>query len=101
MKIGTSNIHNAIKFKVSIAYDAYVDIFYGRLLFHQGRFVFVSKNILLVYFFSSKFCIKLSLQVMLAVHVLSEHKMLNLHVKVEVTDSQVNRQMNIKNQLSQ
>ena len=48
MKIGTSNIHNAIKFTVSIAYDAYVDIFYGRLLFHQGRFVFVSKNILLV-----------------------------------------------------
>ena len=38
---------------------------------------------------------------MLAVHVLSEHKMLNIHVKVEVTDSQVNRQMNIKNQLSQ
>ena len=29
MKIGTSNIHNAIKFTVSIAYDAYVDIFYG------------------------------------------------------------------------
>ena len=27
MKIGTSNIHNAIKFTVSIAYDAYVDIF--------------------------------------------------------------------------
>ena len=24
MKIGTSNIHNAIKFTVSIAYDAYV-----------------------------------------------------------------------------
>ena len=49
MKIGASNIHNAIKFTVYIAYDAYVDIFYGRLLFHQGRFVFVSKNILLVY----------------------------------------------------
>ena len=48
MKIGTSNIHNAIKFTVSIAYDAYVDIVYGRLLFHQGRFVFVSKNIFLV-----------------------------------------------------
>ena len=48
MKIGTSNIHNAIKFTVSIAYDAYVDIFYGGLLFHQGRFIFVSKNILLV-----------------------------------------------------
>ena len=48
MKVGTSNIHNAIKFTVSIAYDAYVDIFYGGLLFHQGRFVFVSKNILLV-----------------------------------------------------
>ena len=48
MKIGTSNIHNAIKFTVSIAYDVYVDIFYGGLLFHQGRFVFVSKNILLV-----------------------------------------------------
>ena len=44
----TSNIHNAIKFTDSIAYDAYVDIFYGWLLFHQGRFVFVSKNILLV-----------------------------------------------------
>ena len=29
MKIGTSNIHNAIKFTVSIAYGAYVDIFYG------------------------------------------------------------------------
>ena len=38
-----------IKFTVSIAYDAYVDIFYGRLLFHQGRFIFVSKNILLVF----------------------------------------------------
>ena len=53
MKIGTSNIHNAIKFTVSIAYDAYVDIFYGSLLFHQGRFVFVSKNILLVSFLAS------------------------------------------------
>ena len=51
MKIGTSNIHNAIKFTVSIAYDAYVDIFYGRLLFHQGHFVFVSKKILLVVLF--------------------------------------------------
>ena len=29
MRIGTSNIHNAVKFTVSIAYDAYVDIFYG------------------------------------------------------------------------
>ena len=48
MKIGTSNIHNAIKFTVSIAYDAYVDIDDGGLLFHQGCFVFVSKNILLV-----------------------------------------------------
>ena len=48
MKMGTSNVHNAINFTVSIAYDAYVDIFYGGLLFNQGRFVFVSKNILLV-----------------------------------------------------
>ena len=55
MKIGTSNIHNAIKFTVSIADDAYVDIFYGGLLFHQGRFVFVSKNLFLVYFFNPPF----------------------------------------------
>ena len=27
MKIGTSNIHNAIKFTLSVAYDSYVDIF--------------------------------------------------------------------------
>ena len=40
MKIGTSNIHNAIKFAVSIGYDAYVDIFKDDFaLFHQGRFV--------------------------------------------------------------
>ena len=48
MKIGTSNIHNAIKFTVSIAYDAYVDIFYGGLLFHRGHFVFVNKNLLVL-----------------------------------------------------
>ena len=33
MKVGTSNIHSAIKFTVSIAYDAYVDIFKGDFFF--------------------------------------------------------------------
>ena len=61
MKIGTSNIHNAIKFTVSIAYDAYVDIFYGRLLFHEGRFVFVSKNIFLVLFIVTFFSDSISI----------------------------------------